>query len=164
MKQRTAAWNQLRRNFPAMRDEQIHIGDQPYKDTLGCSADEPVVVPFGGARLLTSRPARTLAPPLMAKCTTTDQPISLKGCMKRTVCVFMRFNTTMMLSIPKYLLVLAHLTVALNMGVAETRGQATFFRSDAGVASANTGPLPDQFDAPTKLRWRTRVDSGQSTP
>src|SRR4029077_4284222 len=33
---------------------------------------------------------------------------------------------------------------------------------DAGIAS--TGPLPDGFDAPTVLRWRTPVDSGQSTP
>jgi outer membrane protein assembly factor BamB len=76
----------------------------------------------------------------------------------------MRSNTTTMLSLRQYLLVLAHLTVAANIGLAETRSKATFFRSDAGIASTNTGPLPGRFDAPTKLRWRTRVDSGQSTP
>ena len=67
-----------------------------------------------------------------------------------------------MLFIPKHFLCLAHLTIALNIGLAETQGSSTFFRSDAGIAS--TGPLPDGFDAPTVLRWRTRVDSGQSTP
>ncbi len=67
-----------------------------------------------------------------------------------------------MRSIPKYFLFLGSLTVAAHIGWAETGSPATFFRSDAGIA--RTGPLPDQFDAPTKLRWRTLVGSGQSTP
>ncbi len=62
------------------------------------------------------------------------------------------------------LLFLATVTSAANLGRAETRSPATFFRSDAEIVRTNTGPLPDRFDAPTKLRWRTRVDSGQSTP
>lgn len=69
-----------------------------------------------------------------------------------------------MLSIPKCFLVLAHLSVAANLGWAGTHSTTAFFRSDAGIASTNTGPLSDGFDAPTKLRWRTQVDSGQSTP
>ena len=69
-----------------------------------------------------------------------------------------------MLSIPKYFLFLAPLIIATNIGLAETRRIVTFFRSDAGIASTNASPLPDRFDAPTKLRWRIRVDSGQSTP
>jgi len=64
----------------------------------------------------------------------------------------------------KSFLLLAPLTIATNLGWAETRSAATFFRSDAGIARTNTGPLPDRFDAPTKLRWRTGVDSGQSSP
>ena len=62
------------------------------------------------------------------------------------------------------LLFLATVASVANLGRAETRDPATFFRSDAGIARTNAGPLPDRFDAPTKLRWRTRVDSGQSTP
>lgn len=69
-----------------------------------------------------------------------------------------------MLSISKSLLFLAQLTLFANLGLAETRNTVTYFRSDAGVASTNIGPLPDRFDAPTKLRWRTHVDSGQSSP
>jgi outer membrane protein assembly factor BamB len=64
--------------------------------------------------------------------------------------------------IPKYLLCLAHLAFAINIGLAGTQSRASFFRSDAGIAS--TGPLPDSFDAPTVLRWRSPADSGQSTP
>jgi outer membrane protein assembly factor BamB len=66
-----------------------------------------------------------------------------------------------MRSILKYSLCFTYLTIATN-GLAATQSTATFFRSDAGIAS--TGPLPDRFDAPTVLRWRAPVDSGQSTP
>ncbi len=68
-----------------------------------------------------------------------------------------------MLSITKYFLSLALLIIAANLGLAESRSPATFLRSDAGIAS-NAGQLPDRFDAPAKLRWRTRVDTGQSSP
>ena len=40
----------------------------------------------------------------------------------------------------------------------------TYFRSDGGVADTTSGPLPDDLDAPGALRWKTPVDSGQSTP
>ncbi len=69
-----------------------------------------------------------------------------------------------MISIAKYFPVLLPLTFAANLGRAETRTPEVFFRSDAGIASSNALTLPDRFDAPTKLRWRTPVDSGQSTP
>jgi len=69
-----------------------------------------------------------------------------------------------MLSFPKCFLVGAHLSVVANLGLAATRSIPTFFRSDAGIAGTNSGSLPDQFDAPTRLCWRTRVDHGQSTP
>jgi outer membrane protein assembly factor BamB len=69
-----------------------------------------------------------------------------------------------MRSILKNLLFLAPLSVAGNIGFADLQSPPTFFRSDGGIARTNGGPLPDRFDAPTKLRWRTRVDSGQSTP
>jgi len=69
-----------------------------------------------------------------------------------------------MLSIPKSLLFLVTLTIAANHGLAGTRSTATYFRSDAGIAGTGSGPLLDRFDAPAKLRWRTPVDSGQSTP
>lgn len=76
----------------------------------------------------------------------------------------MRIIKTAMFSIPKYVLFLAPLTIAVNIGLADMRSPATFFRSDAGIAKTNSGRLPDRFDAPTKLRWRTSVDSGQSSP
>src|SRR5688572_20697240 len=66
-----------------------------------------------------------------------------------------------MFSITNCVLFLALCTQTVR---AQTRSTATFFRSDAGIARTNTGPLPDRFDAPTKLRWRTSVDSGQSSP
>jgi len=69
-----------------------------------------------------------------------------------------------MLSITKYFLFLAVLVIATNLGLAGNRSSAIYFRSDVGISGSNPGPLPDGFDAPTKLRWRTRVDSGQSTP
>ena len=69
-----------------------------------------------------------------------------------------------MFSNPKLFLSLATLAVIANIGRAESQRATTFFRSDAGIASTNTGPLPDQFDAPTKLRWRTPIESGQSSP
>ena len=68
------------------------------------------------------------------------------------------------MSISKHLSILATLILAANLGRAETQNATTFFRWDAGIAGTNTGPLPDQFDAPTKLLWRAPVDSGQSTP
>jgi outer membrane protein assembly factor BamB len=40
----------------------------------------------------------------------------------------------------------------------------SYFRSDAGVAESNVGPLPDHLDSPEVLRWRVPVDSGHSTP
>jgi len=55
-------------------------------------------------------------------------------------------------------------TAAFNHGMAGPKGAPVFFRSDSGIASADCGPLPDGFGAPTKLRWRTQIDSGQSTP
>jgi outer membrane protein assembly factor BamB len=69
-----------------------------------------------------------------------------------------------MRSILKHYLLLAALTFAANPSRAESPNPVTFFRSDAGIAGTNTRSLPDKFDAPTKLRWRTPVDSGQSTP
>ena len=69
-----------------------------------------------------------------------------------------------MLSIPKALGFLAPLVIAAALRAVEPRSTATFFRSDAGIARSNTGLLPDRFDAPTKLRWRAHVESGQSTP
>src|SRR6266550_4992716 len=81
-----------------------------------------------------------------------------------SLCIHALQHDKIMLSIPKFFLRLAHMSIAANISLAGTASPATFFRSDAGIASTNTGPLPDQFDAPTKLRWRTRVDSGQSTP
>lgn len=66
--------------------------------------------------------------------------------------------------LPKYFLFLPPLLLAANLGWAGARGSATFFRSDFGIADTNSSRLPDGFDQPTKLRWRTRVDSGQSTP
>ena len=65
---------------------------------------------------------------------------------------------------PKKLLFLVPLSIAANFGWAESARTATFFRSDSGIASSNTLALPDRFDPPTKLRWRTQVDSGQSSP
>jgi outer membrane protein assembly factor BamB len=69
-----------------------------------------------------------------------------------------------MLSFQRLFLFLVPLTITAHICLAETRSAAIFFRSDGGIASSNTGRLPDRFDAPTKLRWRTRVDSGQSSP
>jgi len=69
-----------------------------------------------------------------------------------------------MFSIPRCVSSLLFLVVCTQTVRAETRSTATFFRSDAGIARTNTGPLPDQFDTPTKLRWRSSVDSGQSSP
>jgi len=69
-----------------------------------------------------------------------------------------------MISIRRCVSSLVFLALCSQTVQAETRSTGTFFRSDAGIARINTGPLPDQFDAPTKLRWRTSVDSGQSTP
>jgi outer membrane protein assembly factor BamB len=48
-------------------------------------------------------------------------------------------------------------------GVCIASNNPVYFRSDIGIAT-NVGQLPDRFEAPTKLRWRTPVDSGQSTP
>ena len=39
-----------------------------------------------------------------------------------------------------------------------------YFRSDGGVPDAKSGPLPDRFDAPETLSWRTPIDPGHSTP
>ena len=69
-----------------------------------------------------------------------------------------------MRSISRYFLFLAHLTLAANIGAAAVGTTATYFRSDAGIAGTDTHNLPDRFDAPTKLLWRTPVDSGQSSP
>ncbi|MEO7678088.1 MAG: PQQ-binding-like beta-propeller repeat protein, partial [Verrucomicrobiota bacterium] len=54
--------------------------------------------------------------------------------------------------------------IAANSTFAQTRIAPTYFRSDSGLANTDAGSLPDRFDAPTKLVWRTRVDSGQSSP
>jgi len=64
----------------------------------------------------------------------------------------------------KYFLFLAPLFIVARWINAESQQVASFFRSDAGIASTNTGSLPDQFDAPTRLRWQIPVDSGQSSP
>jgi outer membrane protein assembly factor BamB len=69
-----------------------------------------------------------------------------------------------MRSVSNYFLWLAPLILAANLGMAETRTAAAYFRADAGLARTNTDPLPDRFDTPTKLRWRTQLDSGQSSP
>jgi outer membrane protein assembly factor BamB len=42
--------------------------------------------------------------------------------------------------------------------------EPTYFRSDEGVAGSGTGPLPDDFGASGKLRWRVPLDPGHSTP
>lgn len=63
---------------------------------------------------------------------------------------------------PKHFLLLSALALTARPGSAETPPGAVFFRSEAGIA--NAGRLPDQFEAPTKLRWRAPVDSGQSSP
>jgi len=41
--------------------------------------------------------------------------------------------------------------------------EATYFRSDAGVARP-AGPLPNRFDGPEALRWRVPLDPGRSSP
>ncbi len=69
-----------------------------------------------------------------------------------------------MISILRFVLVLAQLTITAHLCQAETPSNATFFRSDTGIANKNVSPLPERFDATTKLRWRTDVDSGQSSP
>lgn len=69
-----------------------------------------------------------------------------------------------MRSLPNCFLLSAALTVVANIGLADLQSPPTFFRSDGGISRTSTSPLPNQFDSPTKLRWRTRVDSGQSTP
>jgi outer membrane protein assembly factor BamB len=86
----------------------------------------------------------------------------IEHCAQRPACVSMRPTQQAMHSILKYSLCFAHLT-AINIGLAANQSTATFFRSDAGIADASS-PLPDRFEAPTVLRWRTRVDSGQSSP
>lgn len=63
----------------------------------------------------------------------------------------------------KFVLVLSPLLLVANAGLAGAQTGVTFFRSDSGLASAKPGSLPDRFEAPTKLRWRTPVDSGQSS-
>lgn len=50
--------------------------------------------------------------------------------------------------------------LASNAGAADP----SYFRSDEGVGSAAAGQLPDHFDAPEALRWRTPLDSGHATP
>jgi outer membrane protein assembly factor BamB len=61
------------------------------------------------------------------------------------------------------LFLVAPIIIAIS-GWAETRSVTSYFRSDSGIAATNTGSLPEHFDGPTKLRWRTRLDSGQSSP
>ena len=69
-----------------------------------------------------------------------------------------------MLSPPRSFFFLATLIIVGNTSPAADRSAPVFFRSDSGIAAASTGRLPDRFDAPTKLRWRAQLDSGQSTP
>lgn len=57
-------------------------------------------------------------------------------------------------------MLLASAVLAANPN--ETRFK--YFRYDAGIADAKAGPLPERFDAPGSLCWRTPMDSGQSTP
>lgn len=66
--------------------------------------------------------------------------------------------------LPQCALGLALAGVGFNPAITATPGAPVYFRSDSGIAAAGTARLPDSFDAPTKLRWRTPVDSGQSTP
>ena len=42
--------------------------------------------------------------------------------------------------------------------------EATYFRSDEGVAGSGVGPLPDDFAASGELQWRLPLDPGHSTP
>ena len=62
-------------------------------------------------------------------------------------------------------LILAYgLVVSDGFAAAPAGSGFTYFRSEGGVAGTTTGPLPDDLDAPGVLRWKTPVDSGQSTP
>ena len=64
------------------------------------------------------------------------------------------------------------LILVLSVGLTGTRtlvaSEASevpkYFRSDEGVAGPPTGSLPENFDQPGVLRWRTPLDPGHSTP
>ena len=55
-----------------------------------------------------------------------------------------------------FISVVARVTTAEDLPV--------YFRSDGGVAGAESFPVPDRLDSPKALRWRTPLDSGHSTP
>jgi len=61
-------------------------------------------------------------------------------------------------------LILAGWIVTSTIVSAADPGPPKYFRSDGGVAGPAAGRLPDHFDAPGVLRWRTPLDSGHSTP
>ncbi len=65
----------------------------------------------------------------------------------------------------KILAVLCAATISLGTRAAlPTQSNIQYFRSNLGVAPAAASPLPDRFDSPRSLLWRTPIDSGQSTP
>src|SRR6476646_9623426 len=61
-------------------------------------------------------------------------------------------------------LILAGWIVTSTVVSAADPGPPKYFRSDGGIAGPAAGCLPDHFDAPGVLQWRTPLDSGHSTP
>ena len=54
--------------------------------------------------------------------------------------------------------------VASTSASVASSAEATYFRSDEGVAGSGVGPLPDDFAASGELQWRVPLDPGHSTP
>ena len=60
----------------------------------------------------------------------------------------------------RFLMLLGAVTAVSAAGESGT----SYFRSGNGVADSTAGPLPDRFDSPDCLRWRSALESGHSTP
>ena len=62
----------------------------------------------------------------------------------------------------KNLLLLFLVAVALPSVLVASSAEATYFRSDEGVAGSGAGPLPEDFAASGELHWRVPLDPGLS--